>query len=862
VAESVLDAEVRVATAEAYQNLRVLKDASDVSSESINRMRDSVAQLDDKLRTIETTLTEATADFQRTGNAIDALRMTDASIKADQYRTALANLKDQVKEVEQQILSSSTAQSGFNKSLDEGKQRTDLLTAANNNLANSAQSMLLSYASLNSVLKLLKDLEEQTKRTIDARRDLGEARLSQDELIQSAAERLGLSGQAGINRTRTIVDKVATSVGGIDTKRATSLIASAQAAGFGVVQEGRADLAGGSGDIVREVGLFARRKRLDDETTTTLFRLLENAGVHTPRQAQGALATIETELQQAAIADPQRGIQTAIKSVSNRMAQGLALPQAIASVAAASVGAATPERGAQNVERLSRAAAGETDKQRLFLGQQAFNAGLITPAMLQEQRDKLAPQFADQTAATQHAQDAIEKAQNELAQINREESNRASDMLQRQRKAAATAELLQQQLEHAKPAARPAIEEKLAQHMDAQEKMQRDEAEHALKTTERRQQIQGTISEQQQKLSDIGQKGQGKLEDAALKEAYTALPLAQREQFLMQSTRGMTPQQIAEFVRNIAQGRAANDLIRQLSPQAQAAYQRALSAGQRPDIGAFEERNTAYLGTDVAKREQANAQAERAQSRASPGGQVFANDLETATAADIKILRSRGEGRASNVAQIGITANLYSRFTNAGTDAGLKAVRMIQILRQRFESYISTMSPASRRKNDKRIQELWKQLSEVYENIVGGYEGVLSSGEDRLAAVQKIAAEVGEFIDATSQADITAGEKPGNANPAGGLPAEHPGDKPSLTMPAAPPAAGSFNATGGGGSQQMPASQFPSQQTPAGGGSQQQRRAGTGPISQVNYNINVGTLVSGNADFADLPPKLSDADLA
>src|SRR4051812_24079636 len=171
-------------------------------------MRDSIGLLDDKLKLIEATLAEATADFQTTGSAIDALRLSEASAKADQYRTALANLKDRAKELEQQILNTATAQSTFNKGVGEGAKQTDLLTAASNNAASAAQSMLLSYASLNSVLKVLKDLEEQTKRVVDARRQLGEEKVSQDELIQTAAERLGLSGQTGINRTRAIIDKV------------------------------------------------------------------------------------------------------------------------------------------------------------------------------------------------------------------------------------------------------------------------------------------------------------------------------------------------------------------------------------------------------------------------------------------------------------------------------------------------------------------------------------------------------------------------------------------------------------------------------------------------------------------------------
>lgn len=868
-----LEAEVNLATQQAFQNLQQLVQVLEVAKNSLDKLSSAVDQSEEETKKLAKRTEELREQMGLTGAVADRTKfeesrkaLQDSTMKTEKLKTELGKMRGELGEVAIQQVKTAAETVRSNQQMADKTKET---TSAVGDLTGMFVKLGGTLFGLQKIVEVIKEMEQHTKNVIEAQVKLGNIKIGIDEKIQNVIDNLGfMPGTQGQERARKLVQAVQSRAGGLSADVASELIAKAQATGFEVARADRPDLDRKlvGFDMASQVGLFAQRTRLDPQTAGLLFNMAQIAGVKGTGDMEKMLATLETQFQQISITDPRQGMMTAVRAAAGRMMQGVSMQQAVASVAAAAVGEPSPERAATNIEQFTRMAFGTDDTRRLTLAKLAQQQGMISPQAMQAATDKVRPTITtDFTDEIRRAHESIAQRVNEMQKLDREGAEFDRDKEEKQKRLTFELADTAEKIKSARtPQQQTELQEKQRRTMADWEDLQRSAAAKLQDREQHRTQLQTQNAETEQRILEMQKKDTQKLTDKALTEAFSQIPLAQREQLIWNVTRNMNQVQLGSFIQGIAEGDVAQSVIRMMGPAGRAAYDRALAAGQRPDVAAFQQRNAAFRTGSVGQAAAAAVAAETGQAAAMTPGQLFTNNALTLADADIVALRGRGAGQTGNWAQTKLdllpegALGRQGRLEMAGTEEGLRAVRLMLVTRSIFERFLITMSPAHRKRRSGRIDEVWVKFRDAYYVITAGYEGVVLSGADKLRRAQEVSSEIGAFIEFMQREAIQLGENPGQGGTEGlALPANQPAQT-VTDVPQAPPL--SPPPTGVGGSQRGGTGAGGALGPPASGGVPTAAGAAGGPVT---YNLSIGTVVSGVLDqLEDLPSRVGAPDLA
>lgn len=893
-----LSADVSIATHEAYQNLAALMGALTNAEKALESMGEAVKSADGRIGGLTSALNTAETQFKATGSEADRVKMEELRAALEASKVGAAKLKTEFSGLEGQLKSVSTQSNKTSKDVVTGnneiagsadragkatedvgekgrhagrelKSSTDIAKVSFEGLGGAIVGIGASLVSLRAAVEVMKELEAHTKQVIEAKIKLGEIKVGADEKIQQVIDNLGfLPGQAGQKRALGLVQAVQAGAPGTQADVAAEILAKAQATGYKVsdVSHPELDTKAPAFSIAVEVAKFAARQRLDADTAGKLFNMAQISGVKSKGDMEKMLSQMEMAFNEIAITNPREGMRAAIASSAGRMIQGVPLNQAMAGIAAASIAEPDTSKATTNVEQFSRVAVGMDPERRLALAKMAQSAGLISPESISQAAIQVTPELkgTDQSLEIENAIQAIRKDREEIVKNDRERVDAANDYQEQQRRRSV------EMAEIAKDLANPKKRRQFTEIQERQNKAEEDwaryqrEAQEKLSDSQQRDgDINQRIKSSEARISDMRAKDAKKLNDAALSRAYEMLPLSQKEKFLYDTTAGMGQQELGVFAIKVSQGDVAEQLIKQLGPAAREAYNRALVAGNNPDVKALRERNAAFGTNTLSQRTSAEVAAERDATAGMQPGQEFFNNTNTLAARDVEILRAKGEGSTGFVS--GTYKALDKPFTSARTEEMLKARRGFIIAYNQWKKFIETSSPKVKAIYQDRIDELNGIILNFMPRLFG-VEGYLGYNTDTIASAQNIISRIGALINEMQTKALDTQEKLGDTNwlgvPAlqsdfgqGGLPEFGNDGNEGMTDLSNKPSA----SAAGGGSGVVPS------QDGGGGTFAPLNAAGRGgPVATLGptYNISVGTLVSQGADSLDLPGRLGVPDLS
>jgi hypothetical protein len=905
-----LQASVNLATHEAYQNLTALLAAIQNATASLDQMGDNVSDAEKRARDMASSFGLAEQQFRQTGNEADRTRMEQLRTATQQATELAGNMRRRYAELETELQmvartqtqtaettvtanrrAAQSAESAANDTvrstrnvrggLSEIKDESGLVGGAVDALASSAKGMVLGFVGLQTIKQAMKELEENTKRTVEAINSVAGHRMEFESTVANVIDNLGLGrGAAGQQRAGKLVSALQEQTG-VTAPVATELIAKAGITGFNPITDMARpdkDTQSQQFDIIKTVGQWSNRMRLDPVTAGKIFNMAQIAGFKTNEQVEGMLSMLESGLREIAISDPAQGMQTAIRSIAGRMSadRKMTFAQALAPVAAATIGETEASVAATNVEQFSRAAAGTTEPGKLFLGQQARQRGLITDEMMQRAR------ASARTRLTTDSDEEIRRAQEGIETARRDMGIQAQERAEFERHAPQQ----RRELEKAREAAQltPGRGRELG-IMRADENLREYDERVKLqiqKRDEQRREAEKKIEQNQRHIGELQKKDQTAIDKLALQEAYAMVPLGQRETMVREMLERTPEAERGATVARFAEGDIQMNLLKQVAPGATAAYGRVLQGARRPDVaGLRASTREFYQSNTLALQGMAEAASERAllESGATGGEQmlteVFGNErAQTETGrlglvgTDIKILRARGEGgigftaRAEAITR-GATQEQAAATTGL-TEEGLRARRAATIVYDRFRRWIANLDPRTRQRFDREIRDAWRAFMERYRFIFSDEFYFRTTGANQLRQAEEMTRDVGAFMTRINGAAGNANERispvgiPGLGLPSSTPFTDHPFDfePPASAGPGTAIEAATPSPAAGGGLAPTGATIPSGPPAPAAVGP----RADAGPA--VNYHINIGTHVSQAGESLNFDPRLGQPDLS
>ncbi|HLL90280.1 MAG TPA: hypothetical protein VK324_13355, partial [Tepidisphaeraceae bacterium] len=609
------------------------------------------------------------------------------------------------------------------------------------------------------------------------------------EQIQPLVDNLGMNPDAaGQQRTDAVVLKFQEETGATP-QQAVEILSMAQANQYPVADPARpeqdAKLPGFA--VAAQLGTFARRLRLPAPDAAELFKVARLAGVRDEQGMKEFLARLEAGSKDTPINSPAQYVGGFLKAAASQLEARVPLNEVLAQFAAAAGSTTDASVAATNVKQFERAAAGTDDARTLQLAREAERQGVISPASVaRELEEVVRPRLAAEQAPQREAD---ERDRREIADAERN-------------------------LRQVEEAAGPELAVLADSVSRAKRKPERDRAVLALDA--KRREVDERKTGLRQRIADRGSAIRRRAEaadqverEAALVGAYRGLPLATQMKVLRDATDGMDEQERAKRIRAFADGETWQSIVTQVGTAAKEKYAAVAAGSAAADVAGLEERNRSFRTNTLSQASRAELDAEQLRLQG-PAGAEYAAGLSKLADADVARLRAAGSGRVGLAAEMGAVVRRLPRSETDTTEDGLKARRMMVLLRDRVAGFLRSTPAAVRQRHAAAIDASWNRFEAAYQDVVvsdrgadvvGGY-----AGKDRLRKAQEMAAEFGA-LRASIQADVRpdeplpVGDEPGAAQVAPPMPvpatpapvAPHPTPAvtPSAPPSPVPPAAGS-----------------------------------------------------------------------
>jgi hypothetical protein len=607
------------------------------------------------------------------------------------------------------------------------KESSDEAASSVDKLATRAIGMTAAFFGLQRVNQLVNELNDNLRRVIETRAQLGEERLTFDQQIQDIIDNLGLRPDpAGQARARKFVQSFQQQTG-VSAGQAKEILSAAQGSGFNIIDVARPDRdtqAPGFA-VAAELGRFASRTRLDAATAGQFLKVAAASGVTDVPSMQKLLAQTEQASQRTAINQPADFIGALLRGGASQITQGVPYQQVLASLASTAATEPNPLRAGADVEQFQRVAAGMSDEYRVRLARLAQQQRRLTPGQIAQAGARI-PETEKQITLREE----IAKDQRELSDVQTKEQLEATrtqeDIRIRQMREAKTKDVVSRQQQQ--------IEIRRAQEDSAERKRQADQR----------------VADLQQRVADRQRQLDKDRTEAGLNAAYGRLSPTVQQQVLRGALEGLPPEQRQGLALQVASSEYAQTVLRMTSPTGAAAFSAVQAGATAPDVGAYEQRNAAFRASTISQAQRSANQMQAATVDATRSGAEFANNLAKQADADIRLLQQAGQGQFGEyTVAIGAEASP----TKARTEEGLKAKRQLLILQQQVTAFRQSLDPRLQAKYAKRLGALSDKLNRAAPAIMNDYgiRNFFGGGNRNLKLVQDMATEFGSLVQEIQQ---------------------------------------------------------------------------------------------------------------
>jgi hypothetical protein len=233
-------------------------------------------------------------------------------------------------------------------------------------------SLIGSYVGFTAVIETLRRVEQAQKDVNEATSKGVNARLDLSRTLRDLQFNLNIpTTAAGQNEARAILQDFMSRAPGADVPTIASVLGQANAFRFDVRQPGAGR------DIASDVIRMTARLGLNPETGGDIVRLLGTANARDPQSARRLLAQLEAAARTSPIESPREFMDAALRTTLPLMAQGLGVEEAFGMFAAAAGSDPSPLRAATNVLQYSRLWIGRDEKSMAELFRRSTESGLL-----------------------------------------------------------------------------------------------------------------------------------------------------------------------------------------------------------------------------------------------------------------------------------------------------------------------------------------------------------------------------------------------------------------------------------------------------------------------------------------------------
>jgi hypothetical protein len=701
----------------------------------------------------------------------------------------------------------------LSKEIEDSARRN---TRANEEWANSTLSVIAAYGGFAAIRQVLSELDDQQRKVLEGRDKLVAGRLGLDEQLRSVIFNLGLPmNAAGQEQARQLMRTLTQAAPGATIEQAAAVAGASASFNLNVGQ------AGADQQTAVEVLRSASRAGLDPETSGNLIRLLVATRSTNPQAARGLLSQLEAAAAKSPVEQQAQFVPYGLRATLPLINQGLGLQESFGLYAAAAGSETSPRVAATAVQSLSRVFRGDDDKGAASLFQQAVRAGLL------DQRQFSAIQGRVMDTVAPGYQSRINNLQSTIADattdLDRTQHDYDRDMAEIMRK-----------IDAARSAGKQT--ESLTVQLDRRKQ-----------TFETRQRELGEqVTRAQQSLDDINRTEGAKVADKFGSAAWRSIPFAQRYQiFRTLAEQAQSPEQLQEFLRTAGATseslRSGINILSGGGPVAQAATIQAMTGARAEDV---DQRNREFATTNVAQNVVTQNRI-RFQESATVGTAEERN----------RLLVQESESRMNRI--ISRTGDI----PEIQDPEYFKANVFRDDLVNQFIVFYRTTSDNERRMFpaiEQIATELSGTASLTFKNVLARF-GFVKSYYSHL---QNISVRFFRVMDEVNRYRRANPNVPRIGRPEVG-PDTIPPNNPLRAVPFVPLIGQSQQESGinvGPATSGLPGT------SPAGGASGPTTQPATsgalGPQSMINYNVSIGTVVSGGSDVLNTVGRLTASENA
>lgn len=615
MAEQVLEAEIDLATHEAFNSLQAFLgrlEATDVSLANVARNITVLEQQTGQLATANRVVSESAQQEQiyieRVGESyrlsgISARQSAEQKVQSEREATQAAEQSATRREsasaraarqLQNEILSArnmTDAYAGVGGAAATAGRETNVLNQLGSsaigivaNWQGAVAGLVASYLGFNGIVDILQKMNDAQRDLINTQQSLVQSRLGFSEQLRDIAFNLNLpTTTGGQQQARQILEQFMREAPGADMRMIQSVLG--QMTAFNSVFQSPVTQPGTGREIAADVANMSARLGLEPQTAGDVVRLLATQQARDPRQARQILAELEQAARTSPIESPRDFMQAALRTTLPLMQQGLGFRESFGMFSAAAGPEPSALRASTNVEQFSRLFIGRDDKSMAELFRRSVDVGLLDSRQFAEKEAEIRRAvMPDYDARLRNANQTILDAQQD-SETNRVRFEREMAELEQKRRRAGG------DVNRAS-----SIANDIAARQEGYERSQRENQQRA-------ERAQDTIVGLDR---DINQKVNERLGAAA----WRSMSLARRfEVFQRLAEQAKTPARFEELIVSLGatreEAQAATGVMLGAGPAALRATTEAMAGA---DTGQFTEANREYQRLDIAQQTAAQNQ--------------------------------------------------------------------------------------------------------------------------------------------------------------------------------------------------------------------------------------------------------------